>query len=164
MHVWNTYCELKREYFIPFRSYRDRRGFLSGTAFDKAFVHFAANIQLHGDLSPPESHGVIRFHLYVYPEEFPVASAERIVRASLGGYASEANVLSNAEIHVFSLEEDESVDLLQRFINSEIVDFELTLANGDQKQFSIYPSGDRTFHVWAEMFRACIRTHKGKRR
>lgn len=163
-HVWNTYCELRREYYIPFRSDPDRRGFLSGTAFDQAFVRFAANTQIYGDLIPPESLGVIQFHLYVYPEEFPVPSSQRIVRANLGGHPSEANVVPNAEIHIFSLEADESAQLLQRFVNNEIVDFELTFANGDQRQFSIYPSGDRTFYVWAEMFRTCIRTHKGKRR
>lgn len=163
-HVWNTYCELGREYHIPFRSDPDRRGFLSRTAFDRAFVRFVANTHLHGDLIPPESLGVIQFHLYVYPEDFPLPASQRIVRASLGGYPSKANVVSNAEIHIFSLEEDESAQLLQRFIDSETVDFELSFANGDQRQFRIYPSGDRTFYVWAEMFRTCIRTHKGKKR
>ena len=163
-HVSNTYCELRREYYIPFRSDPDRRGFLSGTAFDRAFVRFSANTQLHGDLTPPESLGVIQFHLYVYPEYSPVEASQRIVRANLGGYPSEANVVSNAEIHTFSLGEDESAQLLQRFINSEMIEFELSFANGDQRQFKIYPSGDRTFYVWADMFRTCIRSHTGKKR
>ena len=34
----------------------------------------------------------------------------------------------------------------------------------DMKQFKIYPSGDRTFYVWANMFQTCIRSHEGKRR
>ncbi len=168
-HVWNTYCELRKEYYIPFRndpsrSDPSRRGFLSGTAFDQAFVRFVANTQLHGSLIPPESLGVIRFHLYVYPEDMPNAPAtsERIIEASLGGFHSEANEVSS--IHIFSLNEDESAQLLQRFIDSEIVEFELTFANGDMRQFKIYPSGDRTFYVWANMFQTCIETHKGKKR
>lgn len=163
-HVWNTYCELKREYYIPFRNDPGRRGFLSGTAFDRAFVRFTANTQLHGDLIPPESLGVIQFHLYVYPENFPLQDSQRIAEASLGGHHSEANIVSNAEIHIFSLQEDESAELLRRFINSETVDFELKFENGDKTQFKIYPSGDRTFYVWAEMFRTCIRSHKGKQK
>ena len=135
-HVWNTYCELRREYYIPFRGDPDQRGFLSGTAFDQAFVRFTANTRIHGDLIPAESLGVVQFHLYIYPEEFPVPSSQRIVRASLGGHLSESNVVSNAEVHIFSLDADESAQLLQRFVNSEIVDFELTFANGDQRKAS----------------------------
>ena len=118
-----------------------------------------ADAQLHGD----DSLGVIRFHLYVYPEAMPNAPAtsERISEASLGGFHSEAKELSS--IHTFSLNEDESTQLLQRFIDSEIVEFELALANGDKRQFKIYPSGNRTFYVWANMFQTCIETHKGKK-
>jgi hypothetical protein len=163
-HVRNTYCELRREYHIPFRNDPNRRGFLTGTAFHKAFIRFVANTQLLGNLIPPESLGVITFHLYVYPEDFPVAASEMIVEASLGGVRTEANVVSNAEIHIFSLDEDESAKLLQRFIDNEVVDFELILANGDKKAFKIYPSGDRTFYVWADMFQTCIESHKGKNR
>ena len=165
-NVENTYCELKTEFYIPFRndpsrSDPGRRGFLSGTAFDRAFVRFWANTQFRD-----ESLGVIRFHLYVYPEDMPNAppASERIVEASLGGYRSEANLLTTAEIHTFSLNADQSVQLLQRFTDNEIVEFELTFANGDMKQFKIYPSGNRTFYVWADMFHTCIKSHKGKKR
>ena len=167
-HVWNTYCELSKEYYIPFRndpSRRDpnRRGFLSGTTFDRAFVRFTANPpQLHG-----ESHGAIRFSLHVYPEDPPTRTIERIVDATLGGFRSEANMIKNDRSRTpqtFLLGEDESAQLLQRFTDSETVQFELKFANGDEKQFRIYPSGDRTFYVWAEMFQTCIRSHKGKKR
>jgi len=163
-HVENTYCELRKEYYIPFRNDPSRsdpskRGFLSGTAFDRAFVRFTANTQLHG-----ESVGVIRFDLYVYPDDMPNASSERIVEASLGGYRSEANLVTTAEIHTFSLNAEKSAQLLQRFTDNETVEFELKFANGDLRQFKIYPSGNRTFYVWAEMFQTCIRSHKGKKR
>ena len=160
-HVWNTYCELKREYFIPFRDDPIRKdpsnkGFLSGTAFDRAFVRFTANTQLRG-----ESLGVIRFHLAVYPEDLKVTS-ERITEANLGGYRGEANTVS--EIQTFSLNAEESMQLLQRFTDREVITFELKFASGDTRQFNIYPSGDRTFYIWANMFQTCIQTHKGKRR
>ena len=163
-HVTSLRCELRREYYIPFRTDPDRRGFLSGTAFDRAFVRFAASTRLHGDLIAAESLGVIRFHLYVYPEDFPIATSEMIVEASLGGFHSEANVVSNAEIHIFSLAEDESAQLLQRFIKNEVVDFELKFANGDERQFKIYPSGNRTFYVSTDMFQTCIRSHMEQQR
>lgn len=163
-HVTNLYCELRREYYIPFQPDPDRRGFLSGTAFDRAFIRFKANTRLHGDLIAAESLGVIRFHLYVYPEDIPTATSERIVEASLGGFHSEANVVSNAEVHIFSLGEDESTQLLQRFIKNEVVDFELKFANGDERQFKIYPSGNRTFYVSADMFQTCIRSHMEQQR
>ena len=161
MHVWNTYCELKREYFIPdrddpIRKDPSKRGFLSGTAFDRAFVRFTANTQLQG-----ESLGVIRFALEFYPEDLQPTS-DRITEANLGGYRGEAIVLS--EIQTFLLNAEESMQLLQRFTDSEIVAFELKFANGDTRQFKIYPPGDRTFYVWANMFQTCIKTHKGKRR
>ena len=164
-HVENRYCELRNEFDIPFRNDPSRydpgkKGFLTGTAFDRAFIRFVADAQLHGE----DSLGVIRFHLYVYPEVLPNAPAtsERIIEASLGGFHSEAKEVSN--IHTFSLNEDESTQLLQRFINNEIVEFELKFANGDMKQFKIYPSGNRTFYVLADMFHTCIKSHKGKKR
>jgi hypothetical protein len=164
--VENTHCELRKEYHIPFRndasrSDRNRRGFLSGTAFDRAFIRFTANTQFHD-----ESLGVIRFHLYVYPEDMPTAPAtsERIIEATLGGYRSEVNDVSIEKMHIFSLSADESAHLLQRFTDDEMVEFELKFANGDLRQFKIYPSGDRTFYVWASMFQTCIETHKGKKR
>lgn len=163
--VYNTYCELGREYYIPFRndpsrSDPSRRGFLSGTAFDRAIVQFRANTQLNG-----ESLGVIRFSLVVYPEDMPTAPAtsERIIEASLGGYRSEAILLTTAEIQGFILSADESAQLLQRFTDNEVVEFELKFANGDVKQFKIYPSGG-TFYVWADMFHTCIKSRKGKKR
>lgn len=160
-HVWNTYCELKKEYFIPFRDdpiSKDpsKRGFLSGTAFDRASLRFTANTQLQG-----ESLGVIRFALEVYPEDLRPTS-ERITAANLGGYRGEAKMES--EIQTFLLNAEESMQLLQRFTDSEIVAFELKFANGDTRLFKIYPSGDRTFYVWANMFQTCIKTHKGKTR
>ena len=156
-YVWNTYCELRREYYIPFLDDPDRRGFLTGTAFNKAFVRFSANTRLHVDLISKESLGVIGFHLYVYPENIPVAESDRILEAELGGFHASANVVSNAQIHIFSLEHDESMQLLDRFINNEKVDFQLRFADGAERQFRIYPSGDKTFYVWAEMFKTCIR-------
>ena len=74
------------------------------------------------------------------------------------------NVVSNAEIYIFSLGEEESVQLLQRFVDNKVVEFELTFANGDVRGFKLYPSGDRTFYVWEEMFQTCIRSHQGKKR
>jgi len=159
-HVVNTYCELSMEYRIPFRNDPSRRGFLSGTTFDRAFVRFRASTQ-----QPAESLGVIRFHLSVYPEDPPTRTVERIVDATLGGFRSEAIMFNYARTpQNFLLGEDESAQLLQRFINNERVDFELKFANGDEKQSTFYPSGDRTFYVWAEMFQTCIRSHKGKKR
>ncbi len=162
-YVTNTYCELRREYYIPYKNDPDRRGFLSGTVFDKAFVRFVANTRLHGDTIPKESLGVIRFHLYVYPEDFPIAETEKILEANLGGFIAEAKVVSNAEIHTFSLEEKESARLLQRFIDNEAVGFGLKFANGEERKFKIYASGNRTFYVWAEMFNACIRENTAEK-
>lgn len=162
-YVTNTYCELRREYYIPYKDDPDRRGFLSGTVFDKAFVRFVANTRLHGDIIRKDSLGVVRFHLYVYPEDFPIAETEKILAATLGGFHSEAKVVSNAEIHTFSLEPKESANLLQRFINNEAVDFELKFAKGEERKFKLYPPGNRTFYVWAEMFNTCIRENTAEK-
>ena len=162
-HVTNTYCELRREYYIPYKDDPDRRGFLSGTVFDKAFVRFVADTRLHGDLIPADSLGVIRFHLYVYPADFPIAETEKILAATLGGFHSEARVVSNAEIHTFSLGEQESARLFQWFIDNEAISFELELANGEEREFKIYPTGNRTFYVWAEMFNTCIRENTAEK-
>ena len=100
-------------------------------------MRFTANTQLRG-----ESLGVIRFHLEIHSEDLK-ATSERITEANLGGYLGEGNTLS--EIQSFSLNAEESMQLLQRFTDSEVVAFELKFASGDTRQLNIYPSGDRTF-------------------
>lgn len=117
-------------------------------------MSFGVRTQLHGELIDSISLDVIRFHLYVYAEDFLVPRHARITRASLGGYLREPVVSPITETHVFSLDESESAELLERFTDNEVVDFELIFANGDVRTFRIYPSGDRTFYVWAEIFRS----------
>jgi hypothetical protein len=103
---------------------------------------------------------VLRFDLYVYPETQPVPEAEKILSANLGGFEAEASIVSMAEVHIFSLGEDEANLLLQRFMDNEVVDFELRFANGNEAKFQICPSGDRNFHVWEAMFRTCVRANR----
>ena len=156
-NVWSLYCELRREYSIPYRSDPNSRGFLSGTAFDKIFVRFTAHTRLHGDVIPEDALGVIRFGMHIYPSDRLVPEDDRIQIANIGGFEVEARGVTVADIQMFTLHEDESLVLLQRFINNEVIDFSLRFTSGDERQFKIYPSGDRNFYVWAEMFRTCIK-------
>jgi hypothetical protein len=161
VNVENTYCEIVRRYSIPFVSDVTRRGFLSGTMFNAAFVRFTTTTKTHGNVITPDQLDKLRFDLYVYPETQPVPANSRIVSASLGGFESDANVVSRAEIHIFSLDESESFLLLQRFMNFEVVDFELRFADGSTSEFQIYPSGNRDFNVLEGMFRECVRLNRG---
>ena len=159
-NVWNTYCELKRNYTIPFPADPERRGFLSGSMFNSAFVRFTTTTQTHGNVITEDQLDILRFDLYVYPEKEPVPGDHRILSANIGGFESEARIVSRAEIHVFSLEENESFLLLQRFRNNEVVDFQLRFADGHESEFKIYPSGDRNFHVLEGMFHTCVRLNR----
>jgi len=49
-NVWNTYCELMRTYRVPFPLDSKRRGFLSGSMFNGAFVRFATTTRTHGNV------------------------------------------------------------------------------------------------------------------
>lgn len=159
-NVWNTYCELQRRYFIPVPADSTRRGFLSGTAFNGAFVRFATTTRTHGNIITADQLDILQFALYVYPERPPVRDDQRITSAVLGGFAADARIVPNADIHMFTLDEAESQQLLQRFMNNETVDFELRFANGNAAQFQIHDSGDRNFHVWEAMFRTCVRANR----
>jgi hypothetical protein len=159
-NVWNTYCEIKRTYQIPFSQDPSRRGFLSKSMFNGAFVRFETTTQTHGNVITEDQLDIFRFDLYVYPDSHPVPKEQRILSASLGGFEASARIVSNAEIHIFSLNEDESYRLLQRFMANEVVPFELRFANGERTQFKIYPPGDRNFHVLEAMFRTCVRENR----
>lgn len=161
VNVENTYCEIVRRYTIPSVSGSERRGFLSGTMFNGAFVRFTTTTKTHGDVITADQLDKLRFDLYVYPETQPVPENERIVSASLGGFESVPNVVSRTEIYIFSLNEDESFLLLQRFLSYEAADFELRFADGRNAEFSIYPSGNRDFHVLEGMFQTCVRLNRG---
>jgi hypothetical protein len=158
--VWNTYCELQRRYVIPFPADSKRRGFLSETAFNAAFVRFATTTRTHGNLITPDQLDILQFSLYVYPEALPVSDNQRILSANLGGFEVQAHSFPNTGIHIFSASEDESNVLLQRFVNNETVTFELRFADGKTAQFSIRDAGDRNFHVWEAMFQTCVRRNR----
>lgn len=155
-NVWNTYCELRRTYSIPFRSDRNRRGFLSGTVYDQAFVQFTATTQTQKDVSPEGHLDKLLFGLLIYPDTQPVPEDQKILAADIGGYEVEVTAIVPAGIQAFTLDGDRAANLFQRFIDNQIVEFTIRLANGDERNFKIYPSGNRNFHVWAAMFQTCV--------
>lgn len=158
-NVWNTYCELRRTYNIPSSSDPSQRGYLSGTAFRTAFVRFTTMTRTHGNLITEDQLDILEFALLVYPANHTVPESARILSANLGGFEAEPDIGPVEEIHTFSLDEQESFLLRQKFLNNEVVDFTLRFASGEERQFSIYPSGDRNFHVLEAMFQACIQNN-----
>jgi hypothetical protein len=164
-NVWNTYCELKLDYYIPFRRDAMRRGLLANTGYDQAFVRFASTTRMHYDLYPEEELFKVRFQLYIYGENGVLPAPEsRILSARIGDF--ELDPPENAEfwIHMFSLDEEATSKLLGVFRANERVEVTIRLANGEERRSTIYPSGDRDFHVWEAMFEACIRKNVGPRR
>ena len=163
-NVWNTYCELKLDYSIPFRRDATRRGLLANTGYDQAFVRFTATTRLHYDLYPEDELFKVRFQLHIYGEngELPAPNS-RILSARIG--ESELNPPENPEfwIHMFSLDEEATSDLLSDFRANERVNVVVRFANGEERQSTIYPSGDRDFHVWEAMFETCIQKNVGPR-
>lgn len=157
-NVWNSYCDLKRDYFIPYPSDPERRGFLSGSSFNGAFVRFATTTKTHADIITEEQLDVLRFELYVHPETGLLLPNQRIRSANLGGFESKPR--GGRGIHIFSLDEDQSYVLLERFLRHEVVKFELRFADGTIAAFEIHPSGDRNFGVWEAMFQTCIRHNR----
>lgn len=164
-NVWNTYCELKLDYGIPFRRDATRRGLFANTGYDNAFVRFTATTRLHYDLYPEEELFKVRFQLYIYGEngELP-APDSRVLWARIGDF--ELNPPENPEfwIHMFSLDEEATSKLRSVFRANERVDVVIRFANGEERQSTIFPSGDRDFHVWEAMFEACIQKNVGPRR
>lgn len=159
-NVWNTYCELRRTYHIPYPADSQRRGFLAGSMFNSAFVRFAKTTRTHGSVITKDELDKLQFSLYVYPEGHSLPAEQKILSANLGGFEAEARVVSAADIHIFSLPEHESSRLLQRFLAHEVVEFVLRFANGKEATFAIHPSGDRNFRVWEAMFQTCVRENR----
>ena len=157
-HVWNTYCALRLEYTIPIRRNPERRGFLAGRSIDRLFARFAASTRTHFGLIPEEKLFKTRFELHFYGEDgHPVAEDDQILSAKIGEFEMNSPADPNAWILTFSLDEDKTLSLLQRFNDNEVVEVAVRFADGEERRSKIYPSGDRNFHVWAEMFKTCIR-------
>ena len=93
----------------------------------------------------------------MYPENDTILNG--VVGAAIGAFYSEVNI-TVADIHVFVLPEHQSLKLLEEFKNNESVGFTLMFADGNRREFTIYPSADRTFFVLADMFRTCIKSHR----
>lgn len=163
-NVWNTYCDLKLDYSIPFRRDALRRGLFANTGYDNAFVRFAATTRLHYNRYPEEELAKVRFQLLIYGENGELPGPEsRISSARVGNF--ELNPPENPEfwIHVFSLGEEATSELMSVFRANERVDVVIQFANGEERQSTIFPSGDRDFHVWEAMFEACIQNNVGSR-
>ena len=164
-NVWNTYCELKLDYSIPFRRDATRRGLLANTGYDRAFARFAATTRMHYDLYPESELFRVRFQLHIYGENGRLPSPHRrILTAKIGDL--ELNPPTDPEfwIHNFSLDEEATSKLRSVFRANERVDVIIRFANGEERQSTIYPSGDRDFHVWEAMFETCIQENVGPRR
>ena len=163
-NVWNTYCDLKLDYDIPFRRNATRRGLLANTTYDRAFAIFAATTRMHYDLYPEERLFKVRFQLRIYGENGELPAMEsRISSAKIGDF--ELNPPKNSEfwIHVFSLDEEDTSTLFSVFRANERVEVTIQFTNGEERTSMIYPSGDRDFHVWEAMFETCIRENIGSR-
>lgn len=163
-NVWNTYCELKLDYAIPYRNKPERRGFLRDTIFDRAFARFAASTRTHYGLIPEEELFKVRFELHFYGENGQVAAKDDlIVSAKIGEFEMNPPERFDFWILTFALNEDDTSSLLQVFKDNQRVEVVVRFANGEERKSKIYPSGDRDFRVWAEMFKTCIRENVGPR-
>lgn len=163
--VWNTYCDLKLDYNIPFRRDATRRGLLANTGYDQAFVRFTSTTRTLNGHSPDDDLFKVRFQLYIYGENGRLPAPEnRIVSASIGNYSLNPPHMADYWIHMFSLDEKGTEDLLSLFRANERVDVRIRFVNGEERTSTIYPSGDRDFHVWEAMFETCIQTNVGPRR
>ncbi len=158
-HVWNTYCELQLDYTMPFRRDRERRGFLAGRSIDRLFARLAASTRTHYGLIPEEMLFKTLFELHFYGEDgHPVPEEDQILSVNVGEFEmSSATDKKNAWILTFGLDEEDTLSLLQSFIDNQIVEIVVQFADGEERRSKIYPSGDRDFHVWAEMLKTCIR-------
>lgn len=164
-NVWNTYCELKLDYVIPFRRDASRRGFLANTGYDRAFVRFAATTRTHYDLYPESELFKVRFQLHIYGENGQLPPpTHRITSAKVGEFELTPPKDPEFWIHSFSLEEEPTSRLLSVFRANERVDVIVRFADGEERQSTMYPSGDRDFHVWEAMFETCVQKNVGPRR
>lgn len=164
-NVWNNYCELRLDYYLPYRSDPQRRGFLANRSFDRLFAQFAASTRTHFGLIPEENLFKIRFGLFFYGEDgHDPAPEDRVMAAKIGGFKlSPRETQSVAGILAFSLAEGESLLLLEQFTQNKTIEVAVVFADGEERQSKIYPGGDKDFRVWAEMFRTCIRENVGPR-
>lgn len=156
-HVWNNYCALNLEYSIPNRRDRDRRGLLAGRSLDRLFIRFSASTRSDG-LIPVESLGKIRFELFFYGEDGHVPAVnDHVVLAKFDEFKMVKKESRNDWIESFWLSERDSLSMLEKLSDHEAVELIFQFADGETRKSKIYPSGDRDFHVWTEMFKTCIR-------
>ena len=158
-NVWNTYCELKLDYYLPYRNDPQRRGFLANRSFDRLFAQFTASTRTHFGLVPEEELFKIRFGLLFYGENGRDPEPEdRIMAASIETFRlSPREKQSVHGILAFGLAERESLLLLEQFKLNKTIEVNIVFADGEERSTKIYPSGDKDFFVWAEMFKTCIR-------
>ncbi len=164
-NVWNTYCELRLDYVIPFRRDATKRGLFANTGYDNAFVRFTATTRLHYDLYPEEELFKVRFQLYIYGENGKLPAPDsRVLWARIGDF--ELNPPENPEfwIHTFWLDEQATSKLRSVFRANKRVDVVIRFADGEERRSTIFPSGDRDFHVWEAMFETCVQKNVGPRR
>ncbi len=155
-------CDLYQNYWLPYKEKPVPQGFLSDTKFNRAHVHFIANTFSHGDIIKEEDLGKIRFLLQLEPVTASVDDDQKISIARIAGFETPASIYPTRDIHQFWLEGDNSMNLLKKIENDEVIDFSLFLESGKIVEFEIYPSGNRNGHVWVAMFNTCVREHVKK--
>lgn len=164
-NVWNSYCELRLEYYLPYPNDPQRKGFLANRSFDRLFAQFTSSTRTQFGLIPEEQLFKIRFGLLFYGEDGHDPEPEdRITAANIGNFKmAPQEMQSVAGILAFTLDEEESLLLLEQFKQNKTIEVAVVFADGEERQSKIYPGGDKDFRVWAAMFRTCIRENVGPR-
>ncbi len=120
---------------------------------------------MHGDLYPKTELFRTRFQLHIYGENGELPPPEnRIVGARIGNSELRPPRDPDFWIHNFSLDEDSTEKLMAEFRANEPVELVIRFVTGEERSSTIYPSGDRDFHVWEAMFETCTKENVGPRR
>ena len=155
-------CALEKYHTFSNSADKDKRGFLSNSAFNQASVRFFADTNPYNDRTSPDKVGKIKFALQISPEHHEISDNEKIASANISGFLIIPRVGEGTNSHMFTLEPPQSEELFKKFTENEDLEIILNFRNGSNSSSRIYAASLRRNQVWAEMFKTCIDTHKQK--
>ena len=140
-------CELNRKFVIPDEG-RTGKGFLSELPYRGArisYEHYFDGIE--------KNFRVDQLYFGLIPETSEIPDKYKISVVKIGDFIKAPdNRIGNNFVR---FDESLSEKILKKLLQFDVIPVSVTFINGEIREFNLYPSGNRNFHVLVAMFEAC---------
>ena len=140
-------CELNRQFLIP-DDERTGKGFLNELPYRGARISYEHYFDGIDKKSRAD-----QLYFGLNSEASDIPDKHKISTVKIGNFTNTPdNKIGNNFVR---FDESASEKILQELLQFNVIPVSITFISGEKREFDLYPSGNRNFHVLVAMFEAC---------